>query len=589
MSQIEKIPPELFRFITSKISWREIAKIISRTKNTYVGNALSSDYVWARLFNNAFNPHQRIKIKVNDIIISTESYYDAFHRLYKELINCARAAGYKNKGFYLEPNSPTLLKETRLYVYEAILQDAMLLEHSAPIFKNDFHIVKTAVERNGLALQFASPELKNNQEIVRLAVANNPNAFQFASISLRGNKAYILRNILEPNFQAIEHVAPPLDLDHSLALFALKVDDLAAEHINPQLFDDEDFIIKAITLSPALAFKISARVRANLRFMNKVLKSIYFNNIPQYQFQQGITRESKVDSFLASTELYQNLDFLLEIIKIDSRMLHLALKRMSKVQRDELSNNKLFLLTAASNNYHALSIMSEELKKDKVFWKQIIKINSLAIRYADNTIQDDEDIVVEALRQNPFTYEFISKERQSERNLVKQIIERNPSVLIGMRLPEPIANDSELAILAVKKRPILAMVFKSTVIENMPLLMSAIVACPSILKDGEFLKKITCVYDATTVAQIIDAAKRPDKSERVKVAECFLQAHNQQPLLFKHNSDLPSLQSSPFFGTHVGKKLRARHDNPCNGALSLCSAEIEGALTEHSDRNFILG
>ena len=149
------------------------------------------------------------------------------------------------------------------------------------------------------------------------------------------------------------------------------------EETPQELFDEEDFVIKAIaelddTYSSCLVFDKAKELKYNERFVEKItnLNDVYFDHI-------------------ASAELKNNKDFVLSLVK-DSRIVVIN-GPISSLDSDgnlKLKERNGYMPRARS----IVTAVSDELKKDKEFLFECIKNGAFdAIRFLDQKEFDNTD------------------------------------------------------------------------------------------------------------------------------------------------------------------------------------------------------
>ena len=95
---------------------------------------------------------------------------------------------------------------------------------------------------------------------------------------------------------------------------------------------------------------------------------------------------------LASEQLKNDREFMLEAVKLTGRALYYA--------SEQLKNDREFILEAVKLNGYALAYASEQFKNDREIVFEAVKQNGHALAYASEQLRNDREIVVEAVKQN---------------------------------------------------------------------------------------------------------------------------------------------------------------------------------------------
>jgi serine/threonine protein kinase/CxxC motif-containing protein len=172
---------------------------------------------------------------------------------------------------------------------------------------------------------------------------------------------------------------------------------------------------------------------------NQIEKS--FGTSENLEDKEIILEKKKRDPLqFAREELHNDKDFVLKAVKQNGISLKFALKKHQ--------NDKEIVLEAVKQNGDALQYASKELQNDKEIVLQTMKQNGRALEFASKELQNDKEVVLEAVKKEGFALEYASEELQNDREIVLEAVKR-----YGLALEytsEKLQNDKEIVLEAVK-------------------------------------------------------------------------------------------------------------------------------------------
>ena len=141
----------------------------------------------------------------------------------------------------------------------------------------------------------------------------------------------------------------------------------------------------------------------------------------------------------AGEELKRDREFVLATVTKNGEALQYA--------SEELKRDREFVLTAVTKNGEALQYASEELKKDREFVLTAVTKNGEALQYASEELKRDREFVLTAVAEDALAFEFASEELKSDRQFVLAAVTENGYAFAYA--PEELKSDRQFVLAAM--------------------------------------------------------------------------------------------------------------------------------------------
>lgn len=233
------------------------------------------------------------------------------------------------------------------------------------------HKLLNGIIRDGFRLKVASDSIKNDERIVIVAMQSNPLVLEFASSSIQ-DREDIVFPFLKEYPEIYKFVSPRLKSIKEYVLEAVSVNGLVLEYVDDNMKDDYDVVFRAVS-NNGKALKYASKNRQRDRSI--IMQAVCENGVAISYADSDIWMKDKeiilealktvgARQFIYDIDpiLKNDVEFILECLKLDSKMICLAgdeVKDLLRVQfiknytDNYLSNRRMFI-----NNSNSIEVKS---------------------------------------------------------------------------------------------------------------------------------------------------------------------------------------------------------------------------------------
>ncbi len=280
--------------------------------------------------------------------------------------------------------------------------------------------ILSEVIRDGLRLRVTSESFKNDERFVIIAMQSKPLAFEFASSNIQ-DREDIIFPLLKDNPDIYKFVSPRLKNVKEYVLEAVSINGLVLEYVDDNMKDDYDVVFRAVS-NNGKALKYASKNRQRDRSI--IMQAVCENGVAISYADSDIWMKDKeiilealktvgARQFIYDIDpiLKNDVDFILECLKLDSKMIYLAgdeVKDLLRVQfiknytDNYLSNRRMFInnnsnsIEVKSNVYDNFDYSEYENKKKEF----ILKVKAYEL------IGNNSDIIYKILKER-IRYEVV--------------------------------------------------------------------------------------------------------------------------------------------------------------------------------------
>jgi hypothetical protein len=240
-------------------------------------------------------------------------------------------------------------------------------------------------------LEFMPENHRKNRLIVLQAIKNHKNHTGYIPESLRKDKIF-MKEIIKLDVSAIRDCDPILLNDKEFILDILTIKDAhyLNSHFEKSLFDDRDFVQRAIKIAPEIYIPTFRQDREIILEQLRLGESYltpdwnYFSTdkeiIIEYVKNVPFPFIGPIDS-----DLKRNKEFIESILKLNGKIF--------RDIDDSLKTDRQLALLAATHNGESLEFLLDHHKKDKEIVLVALNQNVEAIEFVDESLLDDADVV----------------------------------------------------------------------------------------------------------------------------------------------------------------------------------------------------
>lgn len=284
---------------------------------------------------------------------------------------------------------PESLKENRDIALSAVFYDGMILGQLNISFRDDDELVCCAVMNYAKSLQFSSERLRDSDEIISridfenrsFVLCKQGNFLRFASSRILRNRDLVLKAIQNDEWEAgaisigtqplISYLDVDMQEDFELAKLSVLNNYQAFDFLPNALKGNAEIIELVLDRLDGNTSNLTLGMRNSLEIMEKFCK-INLNNL-----------------VLASNEIKDNEQFILELIKIDSMCLQYT--------TDRIRDLKEIVLIAVNENALAVQFASLNLKNNYEIGLASVTENGEALEFLSEELRDNLEIVSMAI------------------------------------------------------------------------------------------------------------------------------------------------------------------------------------------------
>eukprot|EP00434_Breviolum_minutum_P034359 symbB.v1.2.030408.t1/scaffold3422.1/size57166/4 len=255
-----------------------------------------------------------------------------------------------------------------------------LQNHAPELLDRDF--LCSAVEVMPEALFYAAANLKKDADLVKILSCRRASTLQYADVELRSNQKF-LQNLIDLNPACLRFCSKELLYDHDFNLKALQQNSLSQDHIDPSLWHDTSFVLKALAVSETVLEKVAIE-------------------LPEWM--------GDIDfAFQALQICGKALEFLSEDVKEDVNLVTVALEDEPQAlafASSSLQDNHRLVLNALKKDGSVLSHAGESIKDNVAMVIEATKATPCAFQFASERIRKDQDVVWNLLKISPEVLAF---------------------------------------------------------------------------------------------------------------------------------------------------------------------------------------
>lgn len=253
-----------------------------------------------------------------------------------------------------------------------------LQNHAPELLDRDF--LCSAVEVMPEALFYAAANLKKDADLVKILSCRRASTLQYADVELRSNQKF-LQNLIDLNPACLRFCSKELLYDHDFNLKALQQNSLSQDHIDPSLWHDTSFVLKALAVSETVLEKVAIEL----------------------------------------PELMGDIDFAFQALQICGK----ALEFLSEDVKEDVN----LVTVALEDEPQALAFASSSLQDNHRLVLNALKKDGSVLSHAGESIKDNVAMVIEATKATPCAFQFASERIRKDQDVVWNLLKISPEVL----------------------------------------------------------------------------------------------------------------------------------------------------------------
>ena len=297
---------------------------------------------------------------------------------------------------------PESFKENNDDFYKNLLmKDPSIFKFCPENLKADKSIVISVVTNNGNNLEYATEQLKADKEVVMAAISNNLNAFKYvpSSLALDAEISKIfISNVNVDNKETLENLSKELKTNKDFILELVRQNGLFLEYASEELQSDKEIVLAAITNNGKALEYASQELKAD----KEIVLAAITNNGEALRY--------------ASDEFKATREFVLTAAKSYGSVLNFY-----SVPK-EFNGDKEVVMTALTNDGHALQFVSDELKADKEVVLFAFSNGCKNLYYVSDELKADKDVVLAAVSNDGNTLKYASDGLKADKEVVMKAI-----------------------------------------------------------------------------------------------------------------------------------------------------------------------
>lgn len=221
------------------------------------------------------------------------SFFKKIQHVVDELMASERVAWLEK--FRNDFNSiPKYLRQGRIFILEAIRQNAWVFEYVSAELKNNKEFVLALLKLQCRVLKYVSDALKNDREVVLEALKQDGGALLYASDALRNDREVVLE-ALKHEGGTLFYASLELRKDKKFVMAAVKQNSRFFKFASDELQMDLEFIFELVKIVPSVVRGVPSTVREEIERRSMAThdlarnRMIFFQSIPFYATQYPLS------------------------------------------------------------------------------------------------------------------------------------------------------------------------------------------------------------------------------------------------------------------------------------------------------------
>lgn len=263
-----------------------------------------------------------------------------------------------------------------------------------------------------------------------LILKDNPQLFLKLSLDVQ-NDEQIVCSLINERINVFPYCNEIIRYKREVAIKAIRFKHDNMEHINPNLKDDESFLIEAITNK----FKNQIYLAGKTTLITK-MHHFPMNLNTNYSIEDPIEHvydQIKFDQYgdyINSNEEVSILSYMSERLK-NSKFFALSVIEENHSGEDirffseSIKNDDEVVISLINKNSMKVKYLSDKVKKNKKYAEIAIEQNSNSFKYFDKEVKNDELIIFQAIKANGQNLEHLSLENRGNKKYVLEAVKQN--------------------------------------------------------------------------------------------------------------------------------------------------------------------